>query len=173
MLTNMIRIDGKDFYNHPFINNYLGSKNGDIYSLKSKKILSKNRNNGNGYLTFSYYNIKLNKQKNYYYHRFIYEVFNDIIPKFMEVDHRNGLKNDNKISNLQLLTHKKNIEKSKNKPIISICINTGDEKRYISIKKASEELCIFDSSISAICKNKNKTTTSKKDGCKYTFKFLD
>ena len=170
-MTNMIIIDGKDYYNHPFICNYLANKNGDIYSLKSKKILSKNRNNGNGYLIFSYYNTKLKKTKNYYYHRFIYEVFNDIIPKFMEVDHRNGNKTDNRIKNLQLLTHKQNVEKSLNKPIISTCLQTGEERRFKSIKKASEELNIFESNISSICKNKNKTSKSKKDGLKYTFKF--
>ena len=90
----------------------------------------------------------------------------------MEIDHRNGVRNDNNINNLQLLTHKQNVEKSKNKPIISICINTGEEKRFKSIKKASEELNIFETNISAICKNKNKSSKSKKDGCKYTFKFL-
>ena len=170
-MTHTITINGKDYYKHPFICNYLANKNGDIYSLKSKKILSKNRNNGNGYLIFSFYDDLKLKKKNYYYHRFIYEVFNGIIPKFMEIDHRNGVKNDNNINNLQLLTHKQNVEKSNNKPIISICINTGEEKKYISIKKASEELNIFSSNISAICKNKNKTSTSKKDGYKYIFKY--
>ena len=171
-MENMIIIDGEKYYKHPFIYNYVANKNGDIYSLKSKKILSKNRHNGNGYLIFSLYNGKLEKKKNYYHRRFIYEVFNGMIPKIMEIDHRNGVRNDNNINNLQLLTHKQNVEKSKNKPIISICINTGEEKRFISIKKASEELNIFESNISKICKNKNKKASSKKDGCKYTFKFL-
>ena len=167
-----MEIDGVKFYKHPIFDNYVASKNGDIYSLKSKKILSKNKNNGNGYLIFCLCSKKLEKRKNYYQHRFIYEVFNGPIPKIMEIDHRNGVKNDNKINNLQLLSHKQNVEKSNNKSIISICINTGEEKKFISIKKASEELNIFESNISAICKNKNKTALSKKDGCKYTFKFL-
>ena len=170
-MTQTITINGKDYYKHPFISNYLGNKDGDIYSLISKKILSKNRNNGNGYLIFSFYDSVNLKPKNYYHHRFIWEVFNGIIPKEMEVDHLYGIKSDNRIENLQLLTHNQNSEKSNNKPIISICINTGEEKKYISIKKASEELNIFSSHISQICKNKNKTSTSKKDGCKYTFKY--
>ena len=167
-----MEIDGVKFYKHPVFDNYLASKNGDIFSLKSKKILSKKRNNGNGYLIFCLCSEKLEK-KNYYQHRFVYEVFNGMIPKIMEVDHRNGLRNDNRINNLQILTHKQNTEKSNNKPIISTCINTGKEKIFNSIKEASKELNIFDSNISAICKNKYKTAKSKNDMKKYTFRYLN
>ena len=168
-MSQAITINGKDFYKHPFISNYLGSKDGDIYSLISKKKLSKNRTNGNGYLTFAIYEFL--KPKNYYYHRFIWEVFNGEIPKFMEVDHRLPFKYDNRITNLQLLTHKQNNEKSHNKSVVSTNIKTGEEKIFNSLKAASEELDINISYISRICKNKNKTSTSKKDGCKYTFKY--
>ena len=170
-MTKQITIDGKDYYNHPFISNYLANKDGDIYSLISKKILSKNRTNGNGYLIFSFYDSVNLKRKNYYQHRFIWEVFNGIIPKFMEVDHLLNVRNDNSIKNLQLLTPKQNIQKSHNKSVISTNIETGEEKIFNSLKAASKELNINISYISRICKNKNKTSTSKKDGCKYTFKY--
>ena len=169
-----IKFNSSIFYKHPIFDNYAANKNGDVLSLKSKKILSKKKNNGNGYLIFCLYSKKLKKkQENYYQHRFVYEVFNGMIPSTMEIDHRNGLRNDNRITNLQLLTHKQNIEKSHNKPIISTCINTGKEKRFISIKEASKELNIFISNISAICKNKNKTATSKNNREKYTFRYLN
>ena len=74
---------------------------------------------------------------------------------------------------MQLLTHKQNVEKSKNKTIISINIETGEERRFISIKKAAIELDINACNISSICRKKSKTAKSKKDGYKYTFKFLD
>ena len=167
-----MEIDGVKFYKHPVFDNYAASKNGDVFSLKSKKILSKKKNNGNGYLIFCLYSEKQEK-KNYYQHRFVYEVFNGMIPKIMEIDHRNGVRNDNRITNLQLLTHKQNIEKSKNKPIISTCINTGKEKIFNSIKEASKELNIFDTNISSICKNNNKTAKSKNDMKKYTFRYLN
>ena len=67
------------------------------------------------------------------------------------------------------------MEKSSGKSIISISIETGEKRRFVSIKKASIELDINKATISNICcKRKSfKTAKSKKDGCKYTFKFLD
>ena len=117
----------------------------------------------------------MEKPKTYLQHRFVYEVFKGPIPRFFEVDHINEIKSDNRIKNLQLLTHKQNIQKSKNRPIISINIENGKERRFISIKTASIELGINAGNISNICcKRKSfKTATSKKDGYKYTFKFLD
>ena len=116
---------------------------------------------------------KLSKPKIYYQHRFVYEVFKGSIPRFFEIDHINNVKFDNRIKNLQLLTKKQNIEKSKNKPIISTNIETGEERKFGSITKASNDLDIYISYISRICRKKCKTVTSIKDGCKYTFKFLD
>ena len=108
-------IDGKKFYKHPVFSNYAANKNGDVLSLKSKKII-KMFDNGNGYLFFAIYG---KKRKNYYQHRFVYEVFKGKIPPNLEIDHINNLKFDNRIKNLQLLSHQQNNEKSHNKPIIS------------------------------------------------------
>ena len=98
-----------------------------------------------------------------------------MIPSVMELDHRNGVRNDNRIKNLQLLTHKQNIEKSHSKPLISINIETGKERNFNSIKAAAIELDINFSYISKICRKKkyHKTATSKKDGNKYTFRYLN
>ena len=165
-------IDGVKFYKHPVFTNYAASKDGDVINVKTKKIMTMSKNNC-GYLYFNIYNKKLKKSKPHAQHRFVYEVFKETIPSYLEIDHINNLKTDNRIKNLQLLTHKQNIGKSKNKPIISINIATGEKKRFDSIKKASIKLNIFDTNITAICKNKNKTATSKKDGKKYTFRYLD
>ena len=168
-----MEVDGVKFYKHPVFDNYAASKNGDVFSLKSKKILSKKRNNGNDYLIFCLCSEKLEKKKNYYQHRFVYEVFNGMIPKIMEIDHRNGVRNDNRITNLQLLTHKQNNEKSHNKSVISTNIATGEERIFDSMTKASNELNIHIVSISSICRKLYSSSKSKKDGCKYTFRFLD
>ena len=165
-------IDGVKYYKHPVFDSYAANKNGDILSLKNKRIL-KMRNNGNGYLYFTICDKKIEKPKNYYRHRFVYEVFKGPIPYCFEVDHLNNFKSDNRINNLQILTPKQNNEKSKNKPIISTNTETGKKRKFISIKKAAIELNIHSSYISSIYRKKHKTATSKKDGKKYTFKYLD
>lgn len=151
--------------------NYAASKNGDILSLKTKRIICMTKNSG-GYLKFKICDKKLEKTNTYLQHRFVYEVFKGPIPRCLEIDHINNIKTDNGIKNLQLLNHKKNIEKSISKPIISINIKTGKKKIYISIKTAAIKLDINASNITKICTKKCKSATSKKDGKKYTFECL-
>ena len=170
-LDNMIIIDGEEYYKHYVFTKYAASKDGSIINIKTKRIIK--MINCNGYLYFNLCDKNLSKPKFYYQHRFVYEVFKGQISQFFEVDHINNIKNDNRIKNLQILTKEKNIKKSKNKPIVSTNIETGEEKKFNSITIASNVLKIYISSISRICRKKSKTTKSKKDGCKYTFKYLD
>ena len=165
-------IDGKNFYKHPEFSNYAASKDGDVINVKKNKIMSMFKNNC-GYLYFGIYNKNLQKTKTNYQHRFVFEVFNGKIPSHLEIDHINNDKTDNRVKNLQLLTRQQNIEKSKNKPIISTCIQTGEERRFKSVKTAGIELDINYSHISKVCKKKYKFLTSKKDGFKYTFRYLE
>ena len=171
-IKQRVIIDGKKYYKHPVFSNYAASKNGNVLSLRSKKIISMVKN-GSGYLYFNIYDEKLEKRKNYTQHRFVYEVFRGPIPRCFEVDHINEIKSDNRIKNLQLLSHKHNIEKSKNRPIISINIETGKERRYNSIKTAAIQFDISAGNISKVCRKKGKSLSSRKNGKKYIFKYLD
>ena len=173
-IKKRVVIDGVKYYKHYTFSDYAANKDGDVINLKTKKIMNKCKNNS-GYLFFGIYNKKLKKPKSYAQHRFVYEVFKGKIPPNLEIDHINNIKTDNRIKNLQLLTHKQNVEKSQSKTIISINLKTGEERKFVSIKKASIELFIDKSHISNICcKRKHfKTATSKKDGLKYTFRYLD
>ena len=164
--------EGKKYYKHPVFSNYAANKNGDVLSLKNKRNI-KTSNSGNGYLKFNLYDQKLEKPYTYSHHRFVFEVFKGPIPKCFEIDHINEVKTDNRIKNLQLLTPVKNLQKSISKPIISINIETGEKRRFDSIKKASIELVIDSSFISKIFRKIRKKAISKKDGKKYTFKILD
>ena len=163
-LQQRVIIDGKKYYKHPVFSNYGASKDGKVINVKTRRII-RMINNGLGYLFFNICDKKLEKPKTFCQHRFEYEVFRGPIPRFFEVDHINEIKSDNRIKNLQLLSHKQNIEKSKNKPIISIDIETGKERRFISIKTASIELDINAGNISNICRKRKscKSATSKKD----------
>ena len=173
-IKQRVIIDGKKYYKHPVFSNYAANKNGEVINVKTGRNMKMNKV-GSGYLQFTICNKKLEKRKNYYQHRFVFEVFKGAIPHFFEIDHRDNDKKNNRIKNLQLLNHRKNIQKSHNKPIISISIETGEEKKYVSLTKASIELGIKVTRISSICcqRKYNKTATSKSDGCKYTFKFID
>ena len=166
-IKQRVLIDGKKYYKHPVFSNYAASKNGDIISLKTNRIMSKIKQHS-GYFSLNIYDKKLEKPKMYYQHRFIYEVFRGLIPRFFQIDHINNYKKDNRIRNLQLLTHKENVQKSNNKTIISINIKTCEEKQYVSIIKAAIELEICPSSIAKICRQikHRKSATSKKDGKK-------
>ena len=170
-LKQRVIIEGVKYYSHPVFSKYAANKNGEVINVKTGRIIKMIKSNG--YLYFNICDKKLEKPKVYYQHRFVFEVFRGPIPRCFEVDHINNFKSDNRVKNLQLLTHKQNVEKSKNKAIISTCIETGKERRFISIKTASIELGISYDSISKICRKKGKTATSKKDLHKYTFKFLD
>ena len=172
-IKQRVIIDGVKYYKHQVFSKYAASKNGEVINVKTGRIIK--MINCNGYLYFNICDKKLEKPKNYYQHLFVFEVFRRSIPRFFEVDHINNVKSDNRIKNLQLLSHKQNVGKSKNKPIISTNIETGEERRFISIQVASTELKINYSHISNICcqRKSYKSATSKKNGTKYTFKFID
>ena len=106
-------------------------------------------------------------------HRFVWECFNGLIPKGLQIDHKDNHKTNNKIKTLQLLTPKENQNKSNNKSIISKNIGTKEKQIFDSLTKASIELKISISIISKICNKRGyfKNAKSKNDGELYTFKF--
>lgn len=48
------------------------------------------------------------KRKAFFVHRLVYETFKGPIPEKLQVDHINGIRDDNRLINLRLLTHKEN-----------------------------------------------------------------
>ena len=166
-----MKFQNNEFYIHPIYNRYAASKEGQIFGKKHKIILKQNVNKGNGgYLHFFAYNEK--GRRFYSVARFVYECFNGIIEDDKEVDHIDNNKNNNKINNLQLLSHKENVRKSNCKGVKSFNIETREEKKFRSIKEASEEIDISSTSICLICKKKSKIATSKKDGMIYMFSYI-
>ena len=64
-----------------------------------------------GYARFSLRENGITKNKSV--HKFVWEFFKGPIPEGLEVDHKDGNRGNNKISNLQLLTHAQNVRKGR------------------------------------------------------------
>ena len=171
-MTNREYIEFKDikFYWHPKYKYYLASRCGQILSLKQKeKKILKLQVSNSGYFMFGLYE---NGNKSYYVHRFVFETFKAIIPKGMEIDHRDSNKKNNNIINLQLLSRLENIRKARCKKVISLNIETKKEKIFESVTEASEFHKIIGSSITLNCQKIYKTCKSKKDGKRFQFFYL-
>ena len=166
-----IEFQGIKFYWHPFSNYYLARKCGKILSLKQKeKKILKLVLYSNGYLYFGL--CKNNYCKRYRVSRFVFECFKGVIPVDKHVDHIDSCKENNSINNLQLLSPKENQQKSNCKKVVSLNIETKEEKIFNSLKKAAEFYQIHISTVSNICRKIRKTSKSKKDGKKYQFFYL-
>ena len=86
---------------------YIAHDNGMIWSEKSKKFLS-TRTKSKGYVKVNLYDDE-GKVKNVRVHRIIWEAFNGAIPDGYEINHKNGIRDDNRLDNLELLTHRDNL----------------------------------------------------------------
>ena len=71
---------------------------------------SKPRLTKTGYHRIIIYDKNLDKPRDYYIHRFVNECFYGLIPEGYEIDHIQPDKSNNQIKNLQLLTHKENVQ---------------------------------------------------------------
>jgi predicted DNA-binding protein len=122
---------------------YSISDKGNVYSHKSNKIL-KPQMNSHGYYHVSLY--KLGKFYTKKIHRLVIEIFVPNLSNKSETNHKNGIKTDNRIENLEWVTgrentiHAKDVLKvtmgSKHKPVIGINIKTGERIRFKSIHEA-------------------------------------
>ena len=85
------------------------TKDGLVYrysEAQEKLILCKLRHDSDGYLIFSYKNG--NRYSPMTVHRAVFETFKHEIPKGMVIDHKNTVRDDNRINNLQCVTSKEN-----------------------------------------------------------------
>ena len=166
-----IKYQGIKFFFHPYHKDYLASRCGKILSLKwNKKRILKLHSNCWGYLVFNFY--KNNNKKKYFVHRFVFETFKGEIPKGIHTDHCDNNKKNNSIKNLQLLSPRENQHKSNCKKVISLNLETKEEKIFDSLTQVAEFHQIINSSITLNCQKKIKFCKSKKDGKRYQFFYL-
>ena len=171
MTRDYVKFQGIKFYWHPFSKFYLASRCGKILSLKRKeKRILKFHIRGKGYLGFRLF--ENNVHKDYSIHRFVYEAFKGEIPSDKQVGHIDSCKENNSISNLQLLSPKENLQKSNCKKVISLNIETKEEKIFDSLSQAAEFYQIAINTVCENCQKKIKISKSKKDGKKFQFFYL-
>lgn len=107
---NFLIINQKEYkkYKDTF---YYVSKDGDVYSAYSKKILKQNTSRGKNkkYKYIDVYNKELKKQQHTQVHRIVYETWVRDLKKGEQVNHINDNGLDNRIENLYVGTQKENI----------------------------------------------------------------
>ena len=123
---------------------------------------------------YGYYQVGLcknSKVKKYLVHRLVWEAFNGTISEGLQVNHINEVKTDNRLSNLNLMTAKENLNYGtrneragkvlkngkKSKPVLQFTLDNILVKEYSSIMQAERETGFANSYISACCKGKYKT----------------
>ena len=173
-MTNQV---SNEFCKHPEYHRYEANKHGIVRHIVNKKDIGFIGNIG-------YIRIDLRQKgtrKCYLKHRFIFECFHGKInDATLLVDHINNIKTDNRLENLQLLTHAENVRKDPNKignlptiPVRATNIKTGESFDFNSVKECAIKLNIIPTSIYRILNGDANSATSKKDKNIYIFEKLN
>ena len=177
---------GKEFWIHPVYDLYGANKDGEVINI-DRGVPRKGVYANNGYLMVGVRGSGDRKQKTIQAHRFIWECYKGLIPDGMVIDHINNIKDDNRLSNLQLMTQQENCKKSaakrdysfaahnhKNvKKIKAINFDTNEVSHYKSLYAVQKHLGINAGIVSMCCRGINyvKSGFSKKDGYRYKFEY--
>ena len=179
--------NGKKFFIHPVYKKYAANEDGEIMNIRLRKARKGNLIN-NGYLQCGIITEE-NKTKKYYSHRFVFECFFGLIEKNKQINHINFIRNDNRIKNLEIVSPSENNKKStvnknytflkdirkKPKSVLAVNLFTKKETNFNSLYSAGKMLGINPGQVKMICDGQKyrKTATSKINGQKYTFKYLN
>ena len=110
---------------------------GKIWSYKRKKFLKPWTDN-DGYLRVNLY--KEGKIKHYKIHRLVAEAYLPNPNNLPEVDHIDNDKTHNYLNNLQWITHRDNVRKSCNKPILQFDLNGNFVKEWECASDVGKEV---------------------------------
>ena len=182
-----IEIENCVYKVHPVYNLYASDENGNIIHLV-RQVPSPGQKHKSGYLVCMVRKHGQNGQKNYFVHRFAYECFNGIIPDGKVIDHVNNIKDDNRLCNLQLMSHQENCKKSakrrdytfaaknhQNKKCLKATnSDTNEVSYYNSMYAIHQHLGINAGIVKMVCEGINncKTGISKQDNCHYKFEYV-
>lgn len=174
--------DNKEWKEHPEYKNYYASRSGLVVNSKTKRVIGTLENDG--YIRLGLY--VNDKQKNIYAHRFIFETFVGKIPDDKVINHKNEIKNDNAIKNLEVVTLSENAKKStkltelckegQHKPRKCIGHKVDDKVKiykFKSLRDAERKTGICQVSIQSICDGATNSAASKTDNTKWIFAYYN
>lgn len=124
---------------HPIYTQYLVSDTGEITNVNTGKVLKQNVND-NGYLLVTI-TITKGEYKRYRVHRLVAETFLENPNNFSDVNHKNGIKTDNNLYNLEWCTRSYNIKHAK-----AMGLNTSIGQTHVMTdltNKDVEEVCFM------------------------------
>lgn len=145
--------------------NYEICSNGEIYSFYSKRFL-KLKKEVTGYLRVCLVN--KDGKKTFLAHRLVAEAFLEKVIGKEIVNHVDGDKTNNDVSNLEWATHKENAQhahrtgliKSFTRPVLQFTKTGEFVKRWNSIQDVQKELGFHNSNITNCCRGNLKTSYS-------------
>ena len=160
-------------------------ESGDTYySVTNRKLKVHLNNSGYSYICVRSRSDK--KRRSIAAHRFVWECYNDIIPKNYEIDHINKDKLDNRIENLRCITINENrknrdhtniINNAKNAHKMRRCIKainseTNEFNCFRSKSKCGKYFGISPALVYLIIGN-NRTKPANTNKGKFTFEYVD
>lgn len=136
------------------IEGYKVSNLGEVYSMKTGKVLKKHTDRY-GYLYVGVYiNSKLKFKK---VHRLVAMAFLDNYSDSLQVNHKNENKTDNRVENLEMCDNKYNCnygsrKTALSKPVIQETLSGEFVREWASTRDIEKELGFSNTSISACCR---------------------
>ena len=186
-MTDIIILKNNIYKIHFLYNEYAASLNGKIINIYIKKPLIGSKNHC-GYLSCCVKSKNYDKQKTIQCHRFVWECWRGVISKGKVIDHIDDHKENNRLSNLQLMTQRENCLKSAKKRDYSFVSKNIENRKYVkAINKNTDKVSYFNSLYSVqqhlgincglvkmIAEGLNycKSARSKIDGDFYKFEYI-
>ena len=140
---------------------YQISNYGNIVSIKNRwGKRGKPRNVSKHITKKGYERVALYKektQKHFMVHRLVMMAFNPMNGENLEINHKNYIRSDNRLENLEWLTHKDNVRYSKAKKINQYDLQSNFIKTWDCIRDVEKELKIDHRQICDCLKGKQKT----------------
>lgn len=158
MIKNVAGFDG-----------YLVDNLGNVYSQKRKKLIKRVLKIGRGYYRLGLWQNGICSYKAV--HRLVAETFIPNPENKSQVNHKNGIKTDNRVENLEWSTPSENTKhayavlgvrqkQGKSSPFSKIVLQIKNNQvmaEYYGLKEAERQTGIFATHICAVCKKKAKS----------------